>query len=152
MIAHVLQPWVTLLVKSLDTVRQSDDRWLELAGFRDVCAWIQVSEVTSVALALRLEGSPTEDESLFGTLATRVVSSPGLYLLQSRAIDIAPVPVTATIAVPPVTRFVRWAVVPGSSGDYGITFRVVVCANPCVPDFKMICGGEVFTNPALGGP
>jgi hypothetical protein len=54
------------------------------------------------------------------------------------------------VAAVPLERFLRWSLSTPST-TWSITFRIIVCLNATVPHFRLIRGGEVFTNPALRG-
>ena len=149
MIAHVLQPWTTLLIKTPNTVRQTEDSWLMLDGIRDLVAWVHVAQVDAAAnLTINLETSPTPEESFFifqPPVVSFNVTAPGVYMAVSRAVATNPPSST------PLQQYLRWAVVPTGGVDCGVTFRLIVGLNPVVPDFAITCGEERFTNPLLGG-
>lgn len=148
-IAHVLQPWTTLLIKTPSTVRQTEDSWLMLEGIRDLAAWVHVSQVDPAAnLTIILETSPTPEESFFiyqSPVISFNVTAPGVYFALSRATAANPPSTT------PLQQYLRWAVVPTGGVDCGVTFRLIVGLPPAVPDFAVTCGDQRFTNPALGG-
>jgi hypothetical protein len=148
-IAHV-QPWTTLLGKSNNSFVQSEDQWLTLSGFRDLSVWVQVARVGPPIVAVKLETAPTYDGGMFtaqNPVATIVASAPGFYLAVSRA-NLTSTSFNEKVAV---QQHLRWAVVPQQVGDFDITFRIVLCLNPVVPDFRLQRGDEVFDNPFLSG-
>jgi hypothetical protein len=142
-IAHELAGWTTLRGPAGNfTYRQSEAEWLELEGFRDLTAWVHVAQATSTSnFTLDLETSPTPDESLFRKLSTTPAPAlgAGVYVVMSRG----------RVATVPLERYLRWAI-STPSVTWSITFRIIVCLNPTVPDFRIMRGGQVFTNPALG--
>ena len=145
MIAHVLQDWTTLRGSVVFFgIRQSPQGWLDLDGFRDLTAWVDVKQVTSGAgFSVNLETSPSEDESLFRTLASTSAAAAGLTVAISRG--------RAALAAGgvPLERFVRWAVVGTPGGNWSLTFRILVCLNPVSPEFSVTRDGQTFGNPLL---
>ena len=105
---------------------QSEARWIDLAGYRDVVAWLDVKQVSSSSVAIGYQSAIAKEDvtgsSLFATMATStrllgpgVSIVPMLYELQSIS------------GAPPLARWVRWQA-SLNAGD-SITFRIWIAAN-----------------------
>jgi len=123
----ILQQWCTTRGQGgagIRTVTQSQSAWLDLAGYRDVVAWLDVREASAdagVSVQLTFQTAPTLDESLFVPMNAPVVMAPGLTL----------VPMLAALAAAPLARYLRWTLGPSASttAAWDVTFRCIIAAN-----------------------
>ena len=113
--------WITVR-GSNNTVTQSESEWLDLTQYEDVFFWIDCKEFTGATVTMKLQTSPTKDESFFAdiysqTLAVGIVnpaSTGGKCLMSSASI--------------PIARYLRWSVV-SASAPFDATFRIFITAN-----------------------
>ncbi len=133
MYAFDFQDWITVRGPqqgsgTLVSITQSEDCWLDLAGYQDIVLWGQISEVSlggSSQLNLLFQTSATKDETLFVTMATGQIVPGGVG-------STGVITVLKGVAVQPLARWVRWQIVPAtypSIGVWDVTFRVFLCAN-----------------------
>jgi hypothetical protein len=123
MYSYLLQDWITLQGASAITVLgPGENDWLDLSGFQDIVAWLEVKEVspTSGVLAVAYQTSPTKDDALFFNMTTAIsVTGPGL---------------TTTVmlkdtALVPLARWLRWQVQLSSAASWNVTFRILCAVN-----------------------
>lgn len=122
----VVQNWLTIRrapQAAPPTVVQSQPFWLDLSDYRDVIAWLDVSEVTveaGVTAQLLYETAPFEDELLFSTLAGPITVVPGVAVTKMIA-DIAP----------PLAKYFRWklTVSGATTVAWDVTFRILIAVN-----------------------
>ena len=117
-----LQEWITLKGGSgVLSINQGEIGWIDLAGYQDVVAWLDVREYSNGATNVTYQTAPLKDESLFVNMASVLLGSTGITVtpLIKRAMP---------SATPPLGRWFRWNVHVGS-GTWDITFRIWVAAN-----------------------
>jgi hypothetical protein len=114
----LFQDWVDVSgTATVSSVIQSEPFWLDLAGFRDVIAWLEVRELTN-APSLLYQTAPTKDEPLFSTVTT----------LSAIGTGVTTTPILQDTASVPLARWFRWqASLAGSAWD--ISFRIWIAAN-----------------------
>ena len=120
---YLLQDWLSLSSNAAgNVITQSEGRWLDLAAYRDVVAWLDVKQVSSGSVAIGYQSAIAKEETLFATMATSTrLLSPGvstvpmLYELQAMS------------RAAPLARWVRWQA-SLNAGD-SITFRIWIAAN-----------------------
>ena len=127
-----LTNWITLRGQSsVTSVTQSEAQWLDLRGFQDFVAWLEVKETTlpsgATHVTLQYQTSPTKDEGLFQQVGTTI----NLDTLVSGAVYIN---IQAVRKDDPVTSLARWlryqlAVTGSPSAARDATFRIWVAAN-----------------------
>jgi hypothetical protein len=122
--SFLLQDWVTIRsASSLTIVTQSEDCWLDLSGFQDVVAWLEVKNFTSSGATVQLayQSAATKDEAFFLALASALSIAQGLTITTVRK------DTTAT----PLARWLRWQLsVSGSpTATWDATFRIFIAAN-----------------------
>lgn len=131
MLGMTLQDWVTIRGgSSLGTapVIQGQPFWLDLLAYRDVIAWLDVRSFTndggggSGNVQLTYQTSPTQDESLFASMAGPFSVTTGVTITQM----IAPLSSGA-----PLARYLRWSIAPSPAATtaWDITFRILVAVN-----------------------
>lgn len=108
----LLQDWIHLQ-GPLEMV-QDDTAWLDLAPFTDVVLYTSIKHFSGTALRLHYQSSPSHDATLFGDVATRVISATG-----DRFID----KVVFSSAADPLSRWLRWRI-SVSSGTFELCFRI----------------------------
>jgi hypothetical protein len=119
-----LQDWTTVRGSSavLSFVSGEND-WLDLGGFQDVVAWLEVKEFTPTSgtvLEILYDTSPTKDELLFANMLSPFAVAIGLTVT----------PLLKDTASVPLARWLRWHIVQsGPAAAWDITFRVLVAAN-----------------------
>lgn len=134
----LLQDWLTLRGASgasADPIVQSQPFWLDLSAYRDVVAWLEVSEFTvdvGKNLLLNYQTAPFEDESLFNSMSGPITIATGVTVTQMLA-----------DRSPPLAKFFRWKVEPsaGTSAVWDVTFRILIAVNR--PGYR---------RPEYGGP
>jgi hypothetical protein len=133
MYAFVFQDWLTIRGPQQSTgalvpITQSEEQWLDLAGYQDVVLWGQVVELSlggASSISLNFQTAATKDESMFVTMATGQVNGVG-------GTGAGILSVLKNTALQPLARWVRWQLVPASfpsTGTWDMTFRLLLCAN-----------------------
>lgn len=122
--AFTLQDWRTVRgAPSVTSVTQTEDCWLDLAGYQDVVAWLDVKNFTSSGATVQLayQSAVTKDEILFQGLVSPIALAAGVSITSMLK------ELTAT----PLARWFRWQIsVSGSpSATWDATFRVLLVAN-----------------------
>jgi hypothetical protein len=130
MFGYMLQDWVTIQSAStITSVPQTEDGWMSFQKFQDIMFWTDVRAISlggTTNVALRLETSPTKDESLFLPMVAQFNILPGAGPI------LTPVRLAnATAANPALARWVRWTLVAVGvpSSNWGATFRIACAAN-----------------------
>jgi hypothetical protein len=113
----LLQDWVDISGPAGTTVTQSEGGWLDLSGYRDVVAWLDVRQVTSTPNLL-FQTAVTKDDSLFTTAAT--LRGPGTGVTLTTVLQD-----TATV---PVARWFRWQLQPAGA-NWDLMFRIWLAAS-----------------------
>ena len=128
----VLQDWITIRgATSITQVIQNEANWLSMEMFQDVIFWLQVTELTlgGGALGLNYETAPIKDDSLFQAMPTP--ASPPSVAITTATLTPNLLAVKAASATLPVSRWVRWRLVPSGSpsSTWDVTFRILLSAN-----------------------
>lgn len=124
MYSFMLSNWTTVRVQStITTVKQGESTWLDLDGFQDVVAYLDVREFSpggGTGLTLTYQTAPTKDDGLFAALTTGVaISATGVTITKM---------LKSTTA--PLARWFRYQLsVTGPTGPWDMTFRIWVSAN-----------------------
>lgn len=141
----LLQDWVTIRQNAplggagpYPSIVQGQPFWLDLSEYRDVVAWLDISEVTvdaGVNVQVTYQTAPFEDEALFTAMAPPIARSngySGLTVTQMLA-DVSP----------PLARYFRWMLSPSGATTvpWDITFRILIAVNR--PGYR---------TPKYGGP
>jgi hypothetical protein len=131
----LLQDWVTVR-SSLAPAPfvQDPSLWLDLFGFSDATAWIDVAEVTTPSgsnlncVQIGIETAPSCDDSYFSPMAPVAQFGIGHPFYGA-----ATSPVVVRSAKSPITnnlmRYLRWKITPGGLGAWDLTFRIRIMAN-----------------------
>jgi hypothetical protein len=135
--SFVLQDFITIRGTSTTlTISQSESSWLDLGGYEDFVAWLDIREVTPGTggsnVQFNLQTAPIKDEFLFVNMetspfqATQALTAPKVRIVTLSQLSITSSPPTTV----PLGRFVRWQLLAGAtSGAWDTTFRILVCAN-----------------------
>ena len=138
MYSFPLTSWITLQgASSVTSITQSEAQWLDLRGFEDFVAWLEVKQATvptgSTHVTLTYLTSPTKDEVLFlpVLLAGGTVASVVLDTVAGSNPPVAITSATKENAVRPLARWLRFQLsVDGTpSTSWNATFRIWVAAN-----------------------
>jgi hypothetical protein len=115
--SFLMQDWVDVSGSAASTVTQSEPFWLDLSGYRDVVAWLDVRE-SSNSPSVVLQTSPTKDDLFFVTAAT--LTGAGMPLTTTTILQ-----ETASV---PLARWVRWQASLAVSA-WDISFRLWIAAS-----------------------
>jgi hypothetical protein len=137
----VLQDWITIrgaATTLVTQVVQNEANWLSLEMYQDAIFQIQVSELTlapsgTATLGLSLETAPIKDESLWvpmGTGATPAavpIVAASVGIITTLRVVLSGMTTTGN----PLSRWVRWRLIPGGTltPPWDITFRVLASCN-----------------------
>src|SRR5262245_40609036 len=123
MLAAQVTDWTNVLSSNTITVfTQSELLWLDLLGFQDVVAWLEVKELTtgSGAPTISYQTAPSKDDLSFSNITTAVTLSVGLTTTK----------MLKDSTTLPLARWFRWQLGSGSAtGTWGVTFRLWIAAN-----------------------
>jgi hypothetical protein len=125
MYSFLLQDWITIRQASSGTsVTQSEDCWLDLTGFQDLVAWLDVKNFTASGATVQIayQSATTKDEAFFLGLASPIqVTQTGLTVTT----------VTKDTTATPLARWLRWQLsISGSpTAIWDATFRIFIAAN-----------------------
>ena len=128
MYCFMLSPWTTLRGQStVTTIAQSESQWLDLRGFEDFAAWLEVKEVTlsgATHVTLTYQASPTKDDVLFTGVATAIN-------LDTVVGSVVITPVLKANATVPLSRWLRYQLgVTGTpTAAWDASFRIWIAAN-----------------------
>jgi hypothetical protein len=129
----IAQDWVTIRGAVPGTVTQSEHQWLDLEGYENVIAWLQVEEI-STPVQIAYATSPTKDDGLFALMGTPFNTYP-----LTAALGVTVTPLIKELCVNPLGRWFRWEIIGGGNG-WDITFRLFLAANcACLKDAR---GGQ----------
>ena len=139
----LLQDWVTIRGASgaVSAIAQSQPFWLDLSDYRDVIAWLEVSELTidggGVNLLLNYQTAPFEDEQLFNSMSGPLTITTGVTVTQMLA-----------DRSPPLARYFRWKIEPSAAtvAVWDITFRILIAVNR--PGYRT----PSYAGPVASGP
>ena len=121
MICNCLQDYINIRADSAATfVNQNETGWLDLSGFQDAVAFLEVKGFAGAVIAMGYQTSPSKDESLFANAVGTVTLVTGLTttkILKS----------TATV---PLARWFRWQLTATTiTGVWDAYFRVWLACN-----------------------
>lgn len=128
MMGVLLQDLTTLVASAgSTTVLQAESGWVDLSGFKDVVAFLDIREIVlggATNVTLTYQTAPTKDSALFVDMTTAVTAATGVTvtkMLQASATN-------------PLSRWGRFQL--GRTGTpssaWGLTFRVWLAANASV--------------------
>lgn len=137
MINVALQDYINIRSDSaVASVVQNETGWLDLAGFQDLVAFLEVKEVSgATTINISYQTSPSKDEDLFTNMATAVTLVTGVTATKM-------LKASATV---PLARWVRWKLAATTiSGSWDAYFRVWLACNragrkgaiPLTPDTR----------------
>lgn len=137
MINVALQEYITIRSDStVAFVTQNETGWLDLAGFQDLVAFLEVKEFSgATTINISYQTSPSKDEDLFTNMATAVTLVTGVTATKM-------LKASATV---PLARWVRWKLAATTiSGSWDAYFRVWLACNragrkgavPLTPDTR----------------
>jgi hypothetical protein len=111
---------------------QSEHAWLELPGFPNAVAWLQVFDlnVNSGVVAISYQTAPTADEGLFQPMYGPQTSVPF-----TPTIGVTVTPLVKDLMTVPLGRWFRWQLTTAGtfSGAWNITFRLYLAAHSLDP-------------------
>lgn len=118
------QDWITIRGPNTSPptfIIQSEACWLDLSGYQNVVAWLDVREWSgATSISVLFQTAPLKDESMFVTMGTVGVTT--------NTLTVTPLLKDATTY--PLTRWVRWrAVSNGATGVWDLTFRLWIAAS-----------------------
>lgn len=125
MYAFLLQDWLTIRgAPSVATVTQTENCWLDLSGYQDVVAWLDVKNFTSSGATIQLayQSAVSKDDVMFQRLVSPIsVSGTGISITT----------MLKELTTTPLARWFRWQIsVSGSpSATWDATFRILIAAN-----------------------
>jgi hypothetical protein len=112
-------------------ITQPESGWLDLSGFQDVVAFLDVREVLAQTsggsgVSFSYQTAPTPDDSLFTQSGTSGTVSGATLVVTQMLKD------TATV---PLARWLRWQIAPvgGTGGPWDVTFRIWIAASRIGP-------------------
>lgn len=131
MIGFAIEGWRTLRIGAGSFV-QEEERWIDLAAYRDVSLWLQVKSVQvdgfEGACRLHYEVAPDRDDGLFRSVAEITLGSWG----SSPLITTTPVVTSIALRVAPevpLARWLRWRM-RATFGSAGACFSLAGTATP----------------------
>jgi hypothetical protein len=122
MLVYPLQDYITIRSDiGVLSVTQNETGWLDLAGFQDIVAFLDVKEFSGAsAVSIVYQTSPSKDESLWASMTGTIGLVAGLTTTK----------ILKDSATVPLARFVRWqlsATTP--SGSWDAYFRIWLACN-----------------------
>jgi len=137
-------------------VVQDQEDWLDLSGFGEIACWIDVMEVTppgntsTTSVQLVIESSPTVDEANFiqTTPTVNIGSALPFYTASTTPFVVR----SMSNLGYPLARYLRWRLLPSTTGLWDITFRIRVVASRSVMTFRptQISGALLWLRGDLG--
>lgn len=120
MIVLPLQDYLTVREDQTATaVTQSESDWLDLGGYQDLVAFLEVKEVSGGTVQINYQTAPTKDDLLFVNMAGAVTLVAGLSVTK----------MLKASALTPLGRFARWKLTATPTGVWSAYFRVWLAAN-----------------------
>ena len=122
MLPLVLQDYILFRSDSgTTTATQDAGSWLDLAGYQDLVAFLEVKEFSgATTIQIAYQTAPTKDDSLFVNMTSAVTLATGLTTTK----------ILKASASVPLARWVRWQLLAtGTSGPWGAMFRVWLACN-----------------------
>ena len=127
----MLTNWITLRgSSSFTSITQDEAQWLDLRGFEDFVAWLDVRQATlggATHVTLQYQTSPTKDEAFF----TQVGTTQNLDVLVAAPSFVSITPVRKDDAGTSLARGLRFqlGVTGAPTGAWDATFRIWIAAN-----------------------
>jgi len=121
MICNCLQDYINIRADSAATfVNQNETGWLDLSGFQDVVAFLEVKGFAGAVIAMGYQTSPSKDETLFANAVGAVTLVTGLTTT----------PILKATATVPLARWFRWKLTATTiTGVWDAYFRVWLACN-----------------------
>jgi hypothetical protein len=122
MYSYLLQDWVTIRGDTtIGVLGQGENDWLDLDGFQEIVAWLDVKEVSFGvgAPTMYYQTSPSKDAIFFVNMGSVALGGPGLTIT----------PMLKETAAVPLARWLRWQIQVASNTSWDITFRIWCAAN-----------------------
>src|SRR5262249_45538100 len=107
--------------QSVTSVAQDQVDWLDVSPYQDLFFWLDVREVNRLAIVMKYETSPIEDESYFVPLVAGTALSAATAPARTAGLLNS-----ATVAP---AKWVRWRLAVTTTGSWDVTFRILVAAN-----------------------
>jgi hypothetical protein len=131
----VLQDWVTIRgASTIGTITQSEHEWLDLSGYEDLIAWVDIREVllaNNTYVQFNLQTAPIKDEYLFVNMESSPLTVSAALTAPSIRKIIMAAPTTPNV---PLGTWVRWQLTTSNGTSvnnvWDATFRILACANP----------------------
>jgi hypothetical protein len=122
-----LQKWITIRGQStVASIIQSESGYLDLMGFQDIIAYLEVREFNlgtgGTNVTLSYQTAPTKDEALFATMTAAVINlATGVTITKM-------LKETTTV---PLSRWLRWklAITGAPTVSWDANFRISIAAN-----------------------
>ncbi len=131
---------------TVTTVTQPEAQWLDLSGFADLIAFLEVREFTlggATTLTLAYQSAPTKDEAFFQNVTGVVTIATGLTVTKM---------LKASVTTP-LSRFVRWQLgfTGAASAAWDVVFRIWLACN-AEGKLRQAMGSSPATQSRLMGP
>jgi hypothetical protein len=127
MFCFPLQNWITMRGSStITSISQSEMAYLDLRGFEDIVAWLDVKEVTlggATHIQINYQTGPSKDETLFTSMTSSAVTlTAGTQTVTKLTMS------GANVAL---SRWLRWQLVVSgtATSTWDAVFRVWIAAN-----------------------
>jgi hypothetical protein len=126
MYSFMLTNWITMRgATTVTSITQSQSGWLDLTGFQDVVAWLDVREANAnggTNVTMTYQTCPTADEVMFAAVTAA-------FNITSGTVTVTPM-LKETTSVP-LGRWLRWQLgVTGTpTGPWDASFRIWIAAN-----------------------
>jgi hypothetical protein len=124
MFCFPLTNWTTMRgASTVSSITQSETMWLDLRGFEDIVAWLDVRLVTpgtGGSVSMVYQTAPTKDDALFTAVAT-------VSALSSTTVTVTKALMSS--ASVPLSRWLRWQLTNSASTSWDATFRIWIAAN-----------------------
>jgi hypothetical protein len=122
----LLQDWITVQGDTaIHDIIQSASDWRSLEHFQDIAFWLEVTtNVSTGAITMLYETSPTRDDKLFKQMATSVAMTPASTPIVTKVLFSG-----GTSTFPPLAKWVRWHINSTSTTPWTVTFRLSAAVN-----------------------
>jgi len=126
--AFQAQQLVTVRGGGDGTFTQSRNTWLDLSGYQDLVAWLDIQShaFSSGTLKLAYQTAMTDSEDSFMTMQGPATTMP---LSTNPGLQVTPL--LKDILTVPLARWFRWQITATGTSGWSLTFRLFLAAN-CV--------------------